>query len=645
MRPEILLFVTLCLGCAAGDAGGLDAQGETLDRGADAPDVRRGAPDAGALDMAPVASDMASGTADMPWVPLDGGALDGAMPPVDMTLAVDAMAVEDAAARMDMAAQLVDGGVEGPGDLPLLHDLSGAPPDRVEALVRRALDGLGMHAATGPSPADRVVITPYLLAWIDQTGFPGKLNGLWTLNGDRLDLDFVLLDGERPINQLVPGENGDGRWPAGYPGAEHIEFPNRTPEANDNPACADRDWCNQYGVAEADPITDGDIPWWSACNRARPGFDARFEPVEVTPRAGGLTLWYAAPLVKMADGDGRYDGDDCGADYLFADGIRHRVWLRLGYEFDATESHLDRLVQVENPAQNPAFDGPMSFIGGFVITRWPQPHPSKSIDRFWRAESRDGGFRWGDVDVRLPAGQWVDLTGYPRFDRQDVIIAWAGQPLSFSDRAAYATGRALTLSHVGPGDNDDVGACLCAVHGGLELGGGLLHGGIALPVPPGERSMVARRRLTLRREAPPPMPRRIVYEAEGPELRHNLGRADGDGWSAATDRDSEGHLIFGPYARDWGEGRALVGFRLLVDVVNAADDEVVVLDVYDADADQILASTHVRRRSLPGPFAYADFVLAADLAGRAGHAIETRVWWTDRSYVRVDRVEVVLDAQ
>jgi hypothetical protein len=34
--------------------------------------------------------------------------------------------------------------------------------------------------------------------------------------------------------------------------------------------------------------------------------------------------------------------------------------------------------------------------------------------------------------------------------------------------------------------------------------------------------------------------------------------------------------------------------------------------------------------------------LSVDLTGRAGHAMETRLWWHDVTYVRLDRVVVDL---
>ena len=96
-----------------------------------------------------------------------------------------------------------------------------------------------------------------MIAWIDETGFYGKINGLWPLNGDPQNLDFVVLEDGRPVNTLIVGESGRGQWPSGYAGAEHIEYPNPTPEDDDDPQCA-RTFCAQYGLNEASFYTNTD---------------------------------------------------------------------------------------------------------------------------------------------------------------------------------------------------------------------------------------------------------------------------------------------------------------------------------------------------------------------------------------------------
>ncbi len=527
--------------------------------------------------------------------------------------------------------------------LPLIHDYSGASHDRVIALVRAAVNGLGFLPSSnqGPGPNDRVFVGRHYLAWIDQTGFYGKMNGLWTLNAAAGDaLDFVLKDPDgRPINLFIPGEDGDGRWAMSYKGGEHVEFPNRVAEPNDNQACAQGDWCNQYGLNEAVPYTNPRIPWWSACNAGAMAFTAKVDPISVTGLSDGIKLVYEGRLVKEADGDGNYDGDFCHADELFPDGVRRPVYLRVGYELHAGMDYFERTMQLRNPAGNPTFAGDMSLIGGFVMTEWPNAHYLKRLWRFWRPEGHDITVNWGG-NVPLYTGTFNDLSSKAPLT-SDVLVGWIAQPITLAARAGYSAGQSVTLAHVGPTDNDDVGACLCAVHGGIEMGGGLVHAGVSLPVQPGQATVEAHRRLTVPSLGTPPAPTARVFEAESnTALGHARGRADGDGWSANTADDSAGHMSYGPYATDWGGGSGQAVFYLMVDN-NLADDLVVVtLDAYDATAGQVLASREVHRKEFRSTGVYQRFAVDFGLDGRAGHRIEARVDWQDVSYVKLDKIVV-----
>lgn len=356
-----------------------------------------------------------------------------------------------------------------PTRLPSIHDVSGASPEHVEKLVRRALEGMGFDGSDprGPNPGDRVFIGRRYIAWIDETGFYGKLNGLWLLHGEGDTLDFVMVENGRPVNSLIVGEHGDGHFPTGYQGAEALEFPNRTVEAGDDAKCAKSDWCNQYGLNEANPIDNPRIPWWQACNVGRASFGEKHEPIITENHPdGGLRLVYEGRLTKEADGDGVMDGDSCHADYLFPDGVRRTVDIRVGLQLYPREDYVDRTIQIVNRTGNPPFEGSMSVIGGFVLTAWPKVHPLK---------------RWTSHELAPKTGS-------------DSVIGWLGKPMTFTT----PEGRYASIANVGPSDNDDVGACFCEAHGGLEMGGGLIHAGVSLPLGSGQASIVARRRLTLR---------------------------------------------------------------------------------------------------------------------------------------------------
>lgn len=141
-----------------------------------------------------------------------------------------------------------------------------------------------------------------------------------------------------------------------------------------------------------------------------------------------------------------------------------------------------------------------------------------------------------------------------------------------------------------------------------------------------------------------PVPR-FPPRPEAGSSGHGVGRAEADGWSAATASDAAGYLVFGPYATDIPAGNYDAFFRLMVDNRDANNDIVVTLDVNDYDGGSgmcgvcSLAGRDVRRMEFTGTFAYQDFVVRFTNPG-AGHRIELRTYWTDRSYVRQDRVTV-----
>lgn len=129
-----------------------------------------------------------------------------------------------------------------------------------------------------------------------------------------------------------------------------------------------------------------------------------------------------------------------------------------------------------------------------------------------------------------------------------------------------------------------------------------------------------------------------LYSATGSQLYHNVGRAESDGWSANTAADSAGHMIYGPYATDIPGGRREVIFKMLEDNNTANNDTVVILDVYDATAGQVLTSASVTRMQFLKANCWDVFNLSFN--NTAGHSLEFRVWWTDKSYIKVNYIAV-----
>ncbi len=135
---------------------------------------------------------------------------------------------------------------------------------------------------------------------------------------------------------------------------------------------------------------------------------------------------------------------------------------------------------------------------------------------------------------------------------------------------------------------------------------------------------------------PPPTETKWTFEAES--LFHQIGRADGPGWSANTGADASGFLVYGPYTRAIAPGSRIARFRMKIDN-NSADNLVVcTIDVYDADTGQILAQKNVRRSHFPKANRWRRFKLP--FQAPTGHRLETRAYWHDRAYINVDRIVV-----
>lgn len=123
------------------------------------------------------------------------------------------------------------------------------------------------------------------------------------------------------------------------------------------------------------------------------------------------------------------------------------------------------------------------------------------------------------------------------------------------------------------------------------------------------------------------------------ELRHHIGRAEADGWSVVA--GEQGHMIFGPYVRTLPHAPMAVNFVYMVDNNTAENHEVVSFDVYDATTGEILAHRTLRRQELPTPFTWGVFSLGFDMRGRAGHAIEARIYSHGISYIKFSYLSFV----
>ncbi len=121
-------------------------------------------------------------------------------------------------------------------------------------------------------------------------------------------------------------------------------------------------------------------------------------------------------------------------------------------------------------------------------------------------------------------------------------------------------------------------------------------------------------------------------------LYHQIGRADGDGWSANVAQDAPGFLSYGPYTTALPAGDQIATWNLMLDNVTADNATVVTLDAFDTTTGTVLASRVVTRQQFGMAYQYQGVSLP--FTSQAGHTLEFRVFWHDTSYVKLQNVQV-----
>lgn len=128
-----------------------------------------------------------------------------------------------------------------------------------------------------------------------------------------------------------------------------------------------------------------------------------------------------------------------------------------------------------------------------------------------------------------------------------------------------------------------------------------------------------------------------VYQAES--LSHQIGRADGDGWSASTSQDNAGYLIYGPYANDILSGTRIANFRMMIEN-NTSDDALVArIEVNDATTGTVISQFGITRKMFTATNTYQNFSLPF-YTQMPGHSLEFRLYWTDNAYIKVDSITI-----
>ncbi|UHA73730.1 RHS repeat domain-containing protein [Paenibacillus sp. 481] len=121
-------------------------------------------------------------------------------------------------------------------------------------------------------------------------------------------------------------------------------------------------------------------------------------------------------------------------------------------------------------------------------------------------------------------------------------------------------------------------------------------------------------------------------------IGHNTGRVDGDGWAANTQQDKEGHLNFGPYARDLPVGTWEVSWPLLIDNNVADNEKVARLEVYDYETGEILAFREIHRQQLDSQ-QFKNLKLRFNHTNTS-HRLEFRTYWYGNAYIKLKDVQI-----
>ena len=366
--------------------------------------------------------------------------------------------------------------------MPVIINQSSSSNDHIKKLINETISGLGFNSDNydGPNANDLIFVNNYYMAWVDQTGYFGIMNGLWQLNNERgnsLNFPENTRYNGRVVNFLGVAEDGDGKWLGSYMGAEHFEVPSYIKENDDNASIGC--W---YSANEANPNLGtgglGPIPWWTCCSgdmNNKQSFGQINPPDQYNLQKTQLQLKYLVPITKAVDGDGFYDGDRCQANVLFYNNIRYPVYLKLGYIFYKDKPYFDRSYQLINPAGNitlPAHT--YDYIcTTMLVTKTTSTIPWKG-NLFSYIQPNGKAMRINRASD--PEGIWSALND-PN-TQKDIIgfIAAPNSSYTLSSNKSYEIGNSFYTSLYYndsanfPEVKNDLLICQCVVHGAWEMG-------------------------------------------------------------------------------------------------------------------------------------------------------------------------------
>ena len=120
---------------------------------------------------------------------------------------------------------------------------------------------------------------------------------------------------------------------------------------------------------------------------------------------------------------------------------------------------------------------------------------------------------------------------------------------------------------------------------------------------------------------------------------HDVGRVDGNSWSANQLQDNAGFMIKGPNETKLPDGSLSATFKMQVDNNTTNNDVVATIDVKDNTNGTILASRDITRQQFTGANTWQDLSLAFTNS-KAGHKLEFRINYKKVCKVSIDKVTI-----
>lgn len=132
----------------------------------------------------------------------------------------------------------------------------------------------------------------------------------------------------------------------------------------------------------------------------------------------------------------------------------------------------------------------------------------------------------------------------------------------------------------------------------------------------------------------------VSWNMSGQFIGHNIGRVDGDGWSANMSQDAPGYLQYGPYYPSLPAGDHIATWSFMIDNNTSNNDAMMRIEVVDVDDNfSVIAQRDVTRKQWKqtGRYEYFSVPFRTD-ASRLNHRLELRAYWYGRAFIREGKV-------